>query len=239
MSHFSDEFIAYAKEEDEINHQHTSNWIACYVIITLIPVVFIGCAWWSNRQRKAAKAAHRRGTCSPLLSPSSWPRRLPAGRNHRSTDNHAHQARTESIEMKDLEAARAPALASPATTAWPETGTGTGMGTRTAPPPPPPKSRSRAAGMASDTGAPTGGDEFEDVDLAEGGASSWWQQRGGRKGPVPSFLRKTALPGESSAFKFQPEGAGWPRCEDIVLVQPDGPREHTEERSEWLTSDLE
>lgn len=60
-SHFSDEFIAYAKEEDAANHQHTSNWIPCYVLITLVPIIFVGCAWWSNRQRKAAKPVHRRG----------------------------------------------------------------------------------------------------------------------------------------------------------------------------------
>ncbi|ROW15949.1 hypothetical protein VPNG_02444 [Cytospora leucostoma] len=59
MVSFSDEFTAYAKEEDAINNQHSSNWILCYVIITIIPFAFVASAWWSTRQHKKAKAAAR------------------------------------------------------------------------------------------------------------------------------------------------------------------------------------
>lgn len=65
MTSFSDDFITYAKEEDAANHQHTSNWIPCYVFITLVPFVFIGCALWSNRQRAAEKARASEWSSAP------------------------------------------------------------------------------------------------------------------------------------------------------------------------------
>lgn len=65
MVSFSDEFTAYAKEEDAINNQHSSNWILCYVIITIIPFAFVASAWWSTRQHKKAKAAARAGRWEP------------------------------------------------------------------------------------------------------------------------------------------------------------------------------
>ncbi|ROW02754.1 hypothetical protein VSDG_01953 [Cytospora chrysosperma] len=195
-SHFSDEFIAYAKEEDAANHQHTSNWIPCYVLITLVPFVFVGCAWWANRQRKAAK---------PPWRLFAGRRRFSSSSSRADIDDH-NKAPTESIEMRDLEAAHtitatamartrtiAASITSPAATA-------TWLGAGMAPP------RSRAASGASDTGAVLGGDALlEDVDLA-----------GGR---TPRWLGRTALPGESSAFQFQPEGSEWPRHGDLVLVQ--------------------
>ncbi|ROW06060.1 hypothetical protein VMCG_04528 [Cytospora schulzeri] len=183
MSHFSDEFITYAKEEDAVNHQHSSNWIPCYVLITIIPFVFIGCAWWSNRQKKAAKPINKRRsrTCDHSQEDDSG--------DDGDDDDDNDEPGDDGVARNGEDWAREG-----------EDGT-------------------------SEVESGGGGDDaFEDVDLTEEGSSrSRWLRGGGRltdhHHPVPNWLRKTALPGESSAFQFQSVGSDWPRYENLVLVQ--------------------
>ncbi|KUI71183.1 hypothetical protein VM1G_06831 [Cytospora mali] len=243
-SEFSAEFIAYAKEEDAINHQHSSNWIFCYVLITFILFGFIGCAWWSN-SHKAAKMAK--------------PVPKFARRNNNTANNPKGQ--TENIEMRDLEAARTTTAATATATArtrtprpvttWAGKGskgkrmtammktttttTTTATTTTTTAPPPP---RARAESVSSDTGAGVGvgagGSAFEDVDLERNNVD----QRG-RDGPRPSWLRRVSRPASQvhhpvpawrrrTVFPAQPEGGmDWPRYEGLVLVQLPGNHEGT------------
>ncbi|KUI52860.1 hypothetical protein VP1G_00236 [Cytospora mali] len=203
ISEFSAEFIAYAKEEDAINHQHTSNWIFCYVLITVILFGFIGCAWWSN-SHKAAKMAKP----VPKL----------ARKNNNTANNPKGQ--TENIEMRDLEAARTTTAATATATATATARTRTprpvttwaGKGSKgkrmtammkttttttttaaaaaaaTATAPPPPRARAESV-SSSDTGAGAGDSAFEDVDLERNNVDER-----ARDGPRPSWLRRVSRP---------------------------------------------
>ena len=249
-SHYSAEFIAYAKEEDAINHQHTSNWIPCYAFITALPIIFIACAWYSNRRRAAEKKRANPHPAPP--KPGKWwwwaaaARRLNAGRFSSTDSDQQQQRASETIEMKDLEAAGTTTRThwtptpTPTPTATGDTARVTAANLATMAATRAETTASSASVVASDTGAVLAGGEFEDVDLArrddETGRVQTWrpQQRSGRaRGhharPVPSWRGQAALPGEFSAFRFQPAPGDWPRYEELVLAQ---------EESERLTDDV-
>lgn len=72
----SDAAVASVIAYNDINHRHTNNWIPCYVIVTLIPFVFIGCAVYSNyklkREKRAARARLAQNFGSSTTTNAPW-----------------------------------------------------------------------------------------------------------------------------------------------------------------------
>jgi heme exporter protein D len=75
LFHFSDEFTAWAKQEDMINNQMNTNWIPAYVIITLVPIGFIAFAALASRKetkRKVSERQARAARIGKLLALQIW-----------------------------------------------------------------------------------------------------------------------------------------------------------------------